>query len=68
MIHLEKEHARSINGGKYISYDMWVATYMGQSFKWQNPTGTFYYIGKYPNKTAQFPYLYRSPNVWVPGN
>lgn len=33
MIHLEKEHARSINGGKYISYDMWVATYMGQSFK-----------------------------------
>ena len=52
---------RKVNGG--APYTMYTATFMGNSFNWINPTGTFYYQGYFPQENGARPYKYYSPNV-----
>ncbi|WP_181815908.1 hypothetical protein [Eggerthella lenta] len=46
---------------------MFTATFMGATFKWTRPTGTFYYQGYHPehnNYNYEYGHEYYSPEVF----
>ncbi|RDC08421.1 hypothetical protein C1863_00385 [Eggerthella lenta] len=59
---------RQVNGGMGGQpYTMFTATFMGATFKWTRPTGTFYYQGYHPehnNYNYEYGHEYYSPEVF----